>query len=89
MIYMASKQKKIPKHRSEDRERDFWSNADSTDHIDWDNAQPLVLPNLKPTLKTISLRLPEHLLADPNATVGSFEGDIFGIKRIHRDHDPF
>ncbi len=35
---------------------------DSTDYIDWDNAEELVLPNLKPSLKTISLRLPEYLL---------------------------
>ena len=56
--------KKIPKHKSEDRERDFWSNADSTDYIDWSGARPLVLPNLKPSLKTISLRLPEHMLAE-------------------------
>ena len=59
---MAKKLKKVPTHRSEEREREFWAKADSTDYVDWSGARPLVLPDLKPTLKTISLRLPEHLL---------------------------
>ena len=62
---MAKKSKKpIPRTKSEDKEREFWSDADSTDYIDWSKSQRLVLPNLKPSLKTISLRLPEHMLAD-------------------------
>ncbi len=61
---MAKRAKKIPKHGSEDQEREFWSAADSSDYIDWSEARPLVLPNLKPSLKTISLRLPEHMLAE-------------------------
>lgn len=60
---MAKKAKKIPKHPSEDWERAFWSRSDSTDYIDWSEARPIALPNLKPSLKTISLRLPEHMLA--------------------------
>lgn len=61
---MAKKAKKIPRHDSEDQERDFWSEADSADYVDWSGARRLVLPTLKPTLKTISLRLPEHMLAE-------------------------
>jgi predicted DNA binding CopG/RHH family protein len=61
---MAKKLKKAPKHRNEDREREFWAKADSTDYVDWSGARPLVLPDLKPSLKTISLRLPDHLLAE-------------------------
>ena len=61
---MAKRTRRIPRHRSEDQEREFWSESDSTDYIDWSEAGPLVLPNLKPSLKTISLRLPEHMLAE-------------------------
>ena len=61
---MVKRAKKIPKHQSEDQEREFWSESDSTHYIDWPEARPLVLPNLKPSLKTISLRLPEHMLAE-------------------------
>ena len=61
---MVKKAKRIPKHKSEDRERDFWAKSESTEYIEWSEARPLVLPNLKPSLKTISLRLPEHMLAE-------------------------
>ncbi|HUV14760.1 MAG TPA: BrnA antitoxin family protein [Acidobacteriota bacterium] len=61
---MVKRVKKIPEHKFEDQERAFWSKSDSTEYIDWSEAQPLVLPNLKPSLKTISLRLPEHMLAE-------------------------
>ncbi len=53
-----------PKFRSEDEERAFWTKADSTDYVDWDNARRVVLPNLKPSQKTISLRLPAMMLAE-------------------------
>lgn len=56
--------KAIPRFESEDEEREFWSEQDSTDLIDWSHASRVVLPNLKPSLKTISLRLPEHMLAE-------------------------
>ena len=56
--------KKIPSFKSEDEEREFWSGHDSTDYIDWSQASRVVLPNLKPSLKTISLRLPEYMLAE-------------------------
>ena len=56
--------KKTPPFKSEDAEREFWSKADSTEYVDWDAAQRVILPNLKPTQKTISLRLPAMMLAE-------------------------
>src|SRR5436305_13058268 len=56
--------KKIPKFKDEDAEREFWSKADSTEYIDWSKAQKLILPNFRPTLRTISLRLPESMIAE-------------------------
>ena len=56
--------KKIPKFKSEDSERAFWARRDSTGYIDWKNAKRAVLPELKPSLKTISLRLPETMLEE-------------------------
>jgi predicted DNA binding CopG/RHH family protein len=52
----------IPKFTSEAKERAFWETHDSTEYVDWTQARRGVLPNLKPTTKTISLRLPQHLL---------------------------
>lgn len=56
--------KKIPKLKNEDQERDFWKNSDSSEYIDWKKAKKIVLPNLKPSVKTISLRLPESMLEE-------------------------
>ena len=58
------KKKKIPKFESEDAEREFWASHDSTDYIDWSTAKNVVMPNLKPTLKTISIRLPEMMIEE-------------------------
>ena len=56
--------KKIPKFKSEDKELEFWATADSTEYIDWEKAKRTVLPNLKPSLKKISLRLPELMIEE-------------------------
>jgi predicted DNA binding CopG/RHH family protein len=54
----------IPQFRSEDEERRFWKNHDSADYVEWDAAESVTLPALKPTTTTISLRLPASLLAE-------------------------
>ena len=59
-----SKRKALPKFKNEDQERDFWAESDSTTYVDWKAANRVVLPNLKPTQKTISLRLPAMMLAE-------------------------
>lgn len=59
---MSKPTKSIPKFTSEAQERAYWEAHDSTEHLDWSKAQKVTLPNLKPTTKTISLRLPQHLL---------------------------
>jgi predicted DNA binding CopG/RHH family protein len=56
--------KRVPRHRSEDEEREFWSKADSTDHIDWKQAKRVTFSKLKPSLRTISLRLPEMMIEE-------------------------
>ena len=63
----ARKKKRVPKHRSEARERDFWASADSAEYLDWSRAHRVAFPNLKPSLKTISLRLPAMMLAELKA----------------------
>ena len=59
---MKKQLKAIPEFSDEKEERRFWEQSDSSDHLDWSKAQSVVMPNLKPTTKTISLRLPQHLL---------------------------
>jgi len=56
------KLKKAPKFKSEKEEFVFWSSHDSTEYVDYSRAKGVLLPNLKPSTKTISLRLPESLI---------------------------
>jgi predicted DNA binding CopG/RHH family protein len=60
----STKKKPVPEFRSEEEEREFWASHDSTDLIDWQAARPRKFPNLKPTLRTISLRLPVSMIED-------------------------
>ena len=52
----------IPSFVTEDEEREFWSKSDSAEYIDWSQAKKTVLPNLKPSTKKISIRLPETMI---------------------------
>ena len=54
--------KRLPKFKSEAEERRFWASHDSTEYLDWGQAKRVLFPNLKPSVKTISIRLPESLL---------------------------
>jgi len=56
--------KKIPKFENEDQERHFWASHDSTEYIGWEKAKRTKFPNLKPSTRTISVRLPESMLDD-------------------------
>lgn len=59
------KKLEIPEFQSEEEEFEFWSTHDSADYIDWGSAiVDASFPNLKPSTKTISLRLPESMLAE-------------------------
>lgn len=59
---MPRKLKEIPKVKTEDEEREFWAENDSTAFVDWENAEPVILPNLKPTTRTISIRISSSML---------------------------
>jgi predicted DNA binding CopG/RHH family protein len=56
--------KRIPQFKNEDDEREFWSTNDSADYVDWKKAKLVVSSKLKPSVKTISLRLPESMLEE-------------------------
>jgi len=90
-----SKQKKLPKFKTLAEERDFWQQQDSTEYLDWSKAKRAVFPNLKPSTKTISLRLPESLL-NAIKTLANKEDIPYqslmkmllvqGIKEVHGRH---
>lgn len=55
--------KPTPHFKNEDEERDFWATHDTTEYFDIDRPIQLDLSELKPSTETISLRLPQYLLA--------------------------
>ena len=57
-----SKLKKVPKFKSEKEELEFWSTHDSADYLDYSKTKRALFPNLKPSTRTISIRLPESLI---------------------------
>ncbi|HEY1217687.1 MAG: BrnA antitoxin family protein [Bryobacteraceae bacterium] len=56
--------KKLPEFKNENDERKFWATADSAEYVDWQSGERKRLPRLKPSLKTISLRLPVFMIED-------------------------
>jgi predicted DNA binding CopG/RHH family protein len=56
------KLKKIPIFKNEDEEREFWDTHDSTEYVDWSKAKNVIFPNLKPTARSISIRIPEYII---------------------------
>jgi predicted DNA binding CopG/RHH family protein len=86
--------KKIPEFRNEEEEFEFWSKADSTEYLDWSKAKRAKFPNLKPTLRTISVRLPVSMVE--NLKILANERDvpyqsllkIFLAERVEQERRP-
>jgi predicted DNA binding CopG/RHH family protein len=57
-----AKRKQIPVFKSEEDERAFWAESDSADYVNWSAAERRSFPNIRPMLRTISLRLPESMI---------------------------
>ena len=64
---MKKIKKKLPKFKNESQEREFWAKHSPLDYFDTDHIQRGSFPNLKPTLKTISIRIPQDMLDAPTA----------------------
>jgi predicted DNA binding CopG/RHH family protein len=52
----------VPKFKSEKEELEFWSTHDSADYLDYSKTKKALFSNLKPSTRTISIRLPESLI---------------------------
>jgi len=86
--------KKIPEFKTEDEERDFWAKADSTEYIDWSAGAGVKFINLKPSLKTISLRLPVSMIEDLKVLANSRDVPyqsllkVFLAERLAQERQP-
>ncbi len=56
--------KKIPKFSSEAEERKFWQQNDSSEYLDWSEAEEVLFSKLKPSTRKISIRLPESMIEE-------------------------
>ena len=54
--------KRIPLFKNEADEQEFWSSHDSTHYIHWKEAKRATFPSLHPSMRSISLRLPQTML---------------------------
>jgi predicted DNA binding CopG/RHH family protein len=61
---MKPMKKKIPRFKNEDQERAFWATHDSTEYVDWKKGKKVTFPNLRPSVRSISLRLPESMVEE-------------------------
>ncbi|HLF90784.1 MAG TPA: BrnA antitoxin family protein [Anaerolineales bacterium] len=68
--------KPLPEFQSEDEEREFWANEDSTEYLDWSQAKRAVFPSLKPSTKTISLRMSEAMLNELTLLANKQDGPV-------------
>ena len=59
---MKGKVKEIPHFENEKEEREFWEKHDSADYVNWEDGKRVSFPALKPSLKSISIRLPESMI---------------------------
>jgi predicted DNA binding CopG/RHH family protein len=86
--------KPIPTFKTEDAERAFWAKHDSTDYVDWSRAKPALFPKLKPSIKTISLRLPESMVQELKVLANKRDIPyqsllkVFLSERIEKEFDP-
>ncbi len=57
------KLKELPQFKNEEEEAEFWATHDTTEYFDTSRSVEIDFPNLKPTTKTITLRIPVSLLS--------------------------
>ena len=58
------KYKRLPEFKNEDEEREFWSTHDTADYFDLAQAKEAIFPNLKPSTRSISIRINESLFQE-------------------------
>jgi predicted DNA binding CopG/RHH family protein len=86
--------RKIPEFKTEADERKFWATADSTEYVEWSQGRVAKLANLKPSLKTISLRLPVSMIEDLKILANRRDVPyqsllkVFLAERLERERQP-
>ncbi len=75
--------KPIPKFENEDEEREFWAAHDSTEYMDWSQAEKVLLPNLKPANKSVSLRMSETMINELKLLANKMDVPYQSLMKIY------
>jgi len=75
--------KPIPKFENEDEEREFWAAHDSTEYMDWSQAEKVILPNLKPAKKAVSLRMSETMINELKLLANKMDVPYQSLMKIY------
>jgi len=80
---MKKKDKKIPKFRNENQERAFWASHSPLDYFNSSNIKRGSFPSLKPSLKSISIRIPSDMLAELKALANKIDVPYQSLAKIY------
>ncbi len=75
--------KPIPKFENENEEREFWAAHDSTEYMDWSQAEKVLLPNLKPANKSVSLRMSETMINELKLLANKMDVPYQSLMKIY------
>jgi len=75
--------KPIPEFENEDEEREFWAAHDSTEYMDWSQAEKVILPNLKPAKKAVSLRMSETMINELKLLANKMDVPYQSLMKIY------
>ena len=82
---MMKKDKSMPKFKNEDEEREFWATHSPLDYFDTKDFKSASFPKLKPSLKSISIRLPEAMLAELKTLANKKDVPYQSLAKIYHD----
>jgi predicted DNA binding CopG/RHH family protein len=74
--------KKLPKFKNIQEEKVFWETHDSSDYMDWSKVEKASFPNLKPSTKSISIRLPESMLNDLKTLANKWDVPYQSVMKV-------
>ena len=80
---MKKMDKQIPKFRNEDQERAFWASHSPLDYFNSSNIKIGSFPSLKPSLKSISIRIPSDMLAELKALANKIDVPYQSLAKIY------
>ena len=80
---MKKRDKRIPKFKNEDEEREFWATHSPLDYFDSSSIRKGSFPSLKPSLKSISIRIPSDLLAELKTLANKIDVPYQSLAKIY------